>query len=163
MDWAHVFFFCFFFVVVEEDSTWANICCQSSFFFTWGRLALSWHLCQSSFTLYVSPYHSMADEWCTSMLGIRTREPRLPKQSSLNLTTMPQGWPHFILSFEANSYCLTTLSCGDTFIVLYWLIIWQMDICRVYTWGKISIKSLIWEYFTWCRQANQIIWESLKS
>ena len=62
-------------------------------FFCWGRLALSLHLCHSSSILYVGCHHSMADEWCRSLSGIQTHEPRPPKQSMLNLTTRPQGQP----------------------------------------------------------------------
>ena len=47
------------------------------FFFAWGRLSLSSHLCQSSSVLYVGCHHSMAVEWSKSAPGIRTCEPGL--------------------------------------------------------------------------------------
>ena len=62
--------------------------------FAWGRLPLSYHVCQSSYILYVECNHSMA--WwvvCRSTSRIKTWEPWAAKVECTILTTTLLGWP----------------------------------------------------------------------
>ena len=74
----------FFVCMCGEDSPWANICCQSSSFFSLGKISseLTSHL--SSSTLDVGCRHNMADEWSRSKLVIWMCEPGQPKRSAWN-------------------------------------------------------------------------------
>ena len=59
----------------EEDWPWVYICASLPLFYMWFTTT-AW-----------------VNEWYRSTPGIQIYEPGLPKHSSLNLTTRPQGWP----------------------------------------------------------------------
>ena len=63
-------------------------------------------MCPSSSTFYAGHCHSLADKWCRSALGIRTRKPTPPEQRVTNLSTKPLGWPllHLLLLSQMQVY-----------------------------------------------------------
>ena len=63
-----------FWCVCEEDLFWANICVSLPLFCVWVATT-TW-----------------LDKWCRSTPGIQIHEPRPPKKSASDLTTMPHDW-----------------------------------------------------------------------
>ena len=105
---------CFF---GEEVWPWANICCQSSSFFSpKPQYVVAYPSCKSFYFFYVGCHHSMA--WwalCRSMHRIRTGEPQVANAEYMNLTTTPLDLPPKIIFFKS----IQNISCFNSDI--HWI------------------------------------------